>query len=328
MSAENNGAHGFNVHIKDMAGHSITIEKCTPETLISSLIEQFREGASRNNGAGIPKISKIQHIILTNDMGQLNEATLGDNNIRGVTNLFAVYDSIPSCIPSEPIAEHLHRWIEEEKITFDEPINDIIGGFRFHKAIDGINFLEEYNNFHKGANYLFFLTNTTYKTFANPYTFISNRLINRSIIYYSGMPNNTLRLRRPIIPDMEIIIGSDTELFSEIIPVKNNFSVRGIFERLDIRIIQKTQGDLNIEREFQIYVVLKAPFTIYKPDGTVVPAPYENDKTCHVPYDFITMCDENGQPRIPNNSNLAGGRRSKRSKRSQKKRKTRRTRRK
>lgn len=323
MSAENNGGPPFDVYIKDMGGRSITIEKCTPETLVSSLIEQFREGASRNNGSRIPESIKRHKIILINGTDVLNETTLGDNNIRGYTNLSVVYNSNTSCIHSEPIAEHLHRWIEGGDITFNPSLEDGPRHDSLVRYADSGHLLAEYNNWSKNGYYRFFLTNT--QTINNQtYSFVSNRMGNRLINYYSNMKRYHIS-RQPIRIKIYVDRGSGPKFANDQNIIINNSSVEGIFERIDISIIIKH----DYSREFNISVVLKAPFIIYKPDGTISFSSDNPKVSCHIPYDSIVMCNENRQPNIPDKGNLAGGRRtkrSKRSKRSQKKRKTRRTR--
>jgi hypothetical protein len=342
MSAENNKKNGgFQVDLTDMGGTTISIEGCHNDTSVSYLIEQLRKKLSN--------IKKRQGITLMMNASPLEPTDiLGDKGIVDGTNLFITYLSILSCIRPEPIAPHLHRWIEEgnkeQGIEFLPPFESVetitarliadaaAGGPPYderrlfsvadgeHKSNGGSTRLVEYNQWDWDQEYLFFLTNTQSQYFNMPRIFNGSRVMgeNNRISYFSSMRNNKISL----IYFPQGILGRFQR-----IDVPNYSSIRGTLNGIIIKIFQKEHkiGSGDFSRDFHINVELMGPIEICGADGTIIASLDHKDATCWLSYDNILMCNADGKPNILNEGNLAGGRRSKRSKRSQKKRKTRRT---
>jgi len=312
MSALNNEKESvFNVYIKDMGGQTVKV-LCTPDTTVSYLINKFRDNIS--------PFYKRHIILLFNETSpvKLNGTpnpldvmgTLKSNGIKPDTELFAKYNGIKTCINSEPIAQHLHPWIQNEGTTF-------LSKFRVAKNptvrnYDCTDLLTELNNWNKGEEYVFFLTETRsphfktwtsddinmpkskeVKSYDGPIDYISGLSKRNNIsMYYEYYPNGPGRLHQA--------------------PSTNMVSIRGTLDKITINITQSKQSnaDAGYKREFKIYVNLKGPIEIRKANGTIEYSSNDPDAVCNVPYDSIMMCDIQGQLNKPIKS--LGGKRTKR----------------
>jgi hypothetical protein len=328
MSAQNNGAGSFEVHMFDIAGYHITIQS-TAETLVSSLIEQFRQEA-RHNGSRLPETSKRKEIFLVRagniDGTRLEMGTLRSNGIEANIDLAVFYKGEVACIKPELLAQQLHQWIEGRNIEFSKPFEPV-DEHTLHIGRNGLDLFAEYNGWTRGTQYVFFLTNAQLPSLREPMTFTSNTMEeNGDINYISTISQFKLPLMVAYYPN-------GMQQLNNYIKVTDYSSVRGILEDVKITIGQ-TKGNkpssihkYSLEgytREYVINVILRGPIEIRNANGTIKASFNDPNGMGSINYETILMCDDRGQPNIPNKGNLAGGRRSKRTKRSKNKRKTRR----
>ncbi len=323
-SAQNNKASNattFTVEIKDMTGKSVSIEGCHSDTTILDLITQLRQT--------LPKIKQRQEIQLVMQDSSILEPsdTLGNKGINGNTLLDVFYTGEPSCINQDSITNHLHHWIEGQRVEFQPPFNYVPNAMRY--VADGTEIVLEHNKWLKDEKYLFFLTDTQNKQLRDPQLFESNH---GTISYKSGLSDLTRPLSVQYFPNGK---GSPPTKA----PIDNYSSIRGTLEGIKI-VINQHGGVYSSElgkyvegytRSYYIHVILKGPIEICNSKGRIIANSDQPDALCFVPYDNIVICDSDGKLSIPNQNNSQtnysryGGRRTKRSKRSQKKRKTRRT---
>ena len=325
----------FQVYIKDLAGQSFTVEECTPDMPVSDLISQFRDNIS--------PMYKRQIILLFKDDGSSVEldgtstplnvmGTLKSNGIEHDTKLFAIYKFWVSCINPEPIPEpnpelipkpivgHLHHWIENNINKF-KPKFDPKKVSQLGREVDCTDFFKQYNKWDNGKH-SFFLTSAQMPQFNNIDTVETNTHTNEpNLIGYKSDLSGTLAYIK-YSPNQ---LGQLTrELMA------NNIFVRGNLHKVKLIINQKkgTQGR-TLDRGFEIYVILKGPIEICRPNGDIQYSSNNPDAECKIPYDYIEMCSEPAEFYMSNNTQ--GGRRVKRlkrtpsTKRTQKKIKTRHT---
>ena len=333
MSAANNGAGSFEVHLFDPAGHYITTQ-CTADTLVSSLIEQFRQEARRKNGSRPPKNMARQEIFLVRagniDGTRLEMGTLRSNGIEANIDLAVYYKGEAACIKPELLAQQLHQWIEGGNIEFNTPFQPV-NEHTVHTARNGLALLAEYNGWTRGTQYIFFLTNTQLPSLREPTTFTSDTMEENGTINYISLVSQFN------IPLMVAYYPNGMQHLNNNIEVTNYSSIRGTLEDIRIFIDQEKENKPSAnhndphegyKRNYVINIILRGPIEIRNPNGTIKASFDDPNGMGSINYETILMCGDHGQPNIPNRGNLAGGRRSKRTKRSQKKRKTRRTRRK
>jgi hypothetical protein len=331
MSAANNGAGNIEVHMFDIAGYYITTQ-CTAETLVSSLIEQFRQEAHKENGLRYPETSKRQEIFLVRagniDGTRLEMGTLRSNGIEANIDLAVFYKGEIACIKPEPIAQQLHQWIQGGNIEFSTPFEPV-DRHTFHIGRNGLAPLAEYNGWTRGTQYVFFLTNAQLPSFNAPITFTSNTMEENGDINYISIASQFK------LPLTVAYYPNGMQSLNNNIDVTDYSSIRGTLEDVQIDISQKKGNKpsaihkYSLEgytREYIINVILRGPIEIRNADGTIKASFDDPNGMGSIQYETILMCGDHGQPNIPNRGNLAGGRRTKRSKRSQKKRKTRRIR--
>ena len=292
----------FQVTLFDLLGHTITIPS-TPNTLVSTLAEQFREVSP----------IKDKRIILTREEGPLKRGTLGENGIQSTITLLVLYGKNTACIYPEPIAPQLHEWIKEE-LEFVEPLDNAIG-YKTHTA-DCTDLIAEYNEWTIGKEYLFFLTAAPLQ---DPISRPSD-LFKRTIRYVPSIGPDS-RLNITLYPN-----GIPSELH-DTMRLSPFSSVRGTLHQIKLRLTKRRVGDDYVFR-YQFLVFLQGPIEIRDPQGTLLQS-LDAQAVCMMKYDQIVVCDETGQPVLPV---AQGGKRSKRSKtkktkRSKTKRSTHRTRR-
>ena len=303
----------FQVTLFDLPGHTITIPS-TPNTLVSTLAEQFREVSP----------IKDKRIILTREEGPLKRGTLGENGIRNTITLLVLYGENTACIYPEPIAPHLHEWIKETFLEFVEPLDNAIG-YKTHTA-DYTDLIAEYNEWTIGKEYLFFVK-------AAP--------LQDPMSLYSDLFERTIRYVPSIGPDSRLNIT----LYPNGIPSNSHdpmrlspfSSVRGTLHQIKLRLTKRRVGDDYVFR-YQFLVFLQGPIEIRDPQGTLLQS-LDAQTVCMMKYDQIVVCDEMGQPDIPDKTilnavhnevhnevqdNPQGGKRSK-SKKSKKSKKTKRS---
>jgi hypothetical protein len=306
----------FQVTVLDLLGHTITTLS-TPNTLVSTLIEQFREGNPNN--------IKNQKIILTSKEGPLKRGTLRENGILDTITLMVVYSDYGeniACIYPEPIARHLHEWIKETYHEFVKPL-DNDPGYKTHIA-DYTDIIAEYNEWTIGKEYLFFLTAAPLQ---DPISLYSN-LFGTMIHYVPSIGPHT-HLNITLYPNG---IPSDSHDTMRLSPFS---SVRGRLHQIKLRLTKRLVGGEYVFH-YQFLVFLQGPIDIYDDRGTILSS-FDAQTVCMLKYDQIVMCDEMGQPVMPAEMPTAmlaemphaqGGKRSRKSKKSKKsKSKIRRTRR-
>ena len=262
----------FQVTLFDLPGHTITIPS-TPNTLVSTLAEQFREVSP----------IKDKRIILTREEGPLKRGTLGENGILGTITLLVLYGENTACIYPEPIAPHLHEWIKEG-LEFVEPL-DNDPGYKTHTA-DYTDLIAEYNEWTIGKEYLFFLK-------AAP--------LQGPMSLYSDLFERTIRYVPSIGPDSRLNItlypnGIPSELHDtkRLSPFS---SVRGTLHQIKLRLTKRRVGDDYVFR-YEFLVFLQGPIEIRDPQGTLLQS-LDAQTVCMMKYDQIVVCDETGQPVLP-----------------------------
>lgn len=300
----------FQVTLLDLLGHTITTLS-TPNTLISTLIEQFREGNPNN--------IKNQKIILTSKEGPLKRGTLRENGILDTITLMVVYSDYgenTACIYPEPIAPQLHEWIKETFLTFVEPL-DNDPGYKTHTA-DYTDIIAEYNEWTIGKEYLFFLTTAPLQ---DPISFPSD-LFERTIRYVPSIGPHT-HLNITLYPNG---IPSDSHDTMGLAPFS---SVRGTLHQIKLRLTKRLVGEEYVFH-YQFLVFLQGPIDIYDDRGTILSS-FDAQAVCMLKYDQIVVCDEMGQPVMPAAMPTAmpaemphaqGGKRSKKSRKSRKSKKS------
>jgi hypothetical protein len=274
----------FQVTLFDLPGHTITIPS-TPNTLVSTLAEQFREVSP----------IKDKRIILTREEGPLKRGTLGENGIQSTITLLVLYGENTACIYPEPIAPHLHEWIKEG-LEFVEPLENA-PGYKTHTA-DCTDLIAEYNEWTIGKEYLFFLK-------AAP--------LQGPMSLYSDLFDRTIRYVPSIGPDSRLNItlypnGIPSELH-DTMRMSPFSSVRGTLDKIKLRLTKRRVGEEYVFR-YQFLVFLQGPIEIRDPQGTLLQS-LDAQTVCMMKYDQIVVCDETGQPVLPA---IQGGKRSKRSK--------------
>lgn len=284
----------FQVTLLDLPGHTITIP-CTPNTLVSTLIEQFREVSPNKN----------QKIILTSEEGPLKRGTLGENGIRSTITLMVVYSPYgesTACIYPEPIAPQLHEWIKETFLEFVEPL-DNDPGYKTHTA-DYTDLIAEYNEWTIGKEYRFFLKAAPLQA---PMSFPSDLF--GTTIHYVPTIGPDFPLNITLYPNG---IPSESDETMRLAPFS---SVRGTLDKIKLRLTKRREGGDSVFR-YQFLVFLQGPIEIHDVDGTFLRS-LDAQAICVIKYDHIVMCDETGQPALPNVlPNAQGGKRPKQSKRS------------
>ena len=311
----------FQVHIKDLAGQSVTVQ-CTSDTPVSYLISQFRDNIS-------PMYKRHLILLLKDDRSEVElNGTLKSNGIEHDTNLFAIYKFWVSCINPEPIAGHLHHWIENNIRTFKPKFNPKIPPPpTWVKTADCTDFFKQYNKWENGKH-SFFLTAAQMGQFDMITTVesITDNIELISIGYKSELSkplksksNKTSAYVEQTSAYVEYRPNELGQLTRQL--MANDIFVRGNLDRVQITINQKkgTQGR-TFDRGFEIYVILKGPIEICKPNGDIQYSSNNSDAECKIPYDYIEMCSSPAEFYMSNNTQ--GGRRVKRTKRTQKKRKT------
>ena len=329
-------ASTFEVTLHDLPGYHITIANCTPNTRISTLIEQFREEA------GIPSINKRQRITLTRREGELKRETLGENGIQNTITLMVAYHGDISCIDPEPIAPHIYEWIYQQKpILFydpsrqeDVPMTAIPIPRRLKTYHADTDLLAKHNGLIIGQEYLFFLTTAPPKV---QWFFPLYRLEENEIVRYMPSVGPDFPLNVTLYPQG---IPSDSH---ETIGLSPFSSVRGMLHKIKLQMTVKPgkPGEDYDTFNYQFNVFLKGPIEIHDNRGTII-ASVGEEAICMIKYDQIMRCDPMGSPVLPDAvthanaenaaenavaNNAQGGKRSK-SKRSKSKpkRKMRRTR--
>jgi hypothetical protein len=309
----------FNVTIRDLVGHTITILS-TPYTTVFFLINQFREVILNKN--------KNKRIILTSEKGPLKRGTLKKNGIRDTITLMVVYDKNTACIQPEPIADYLHEWIDYEFITFKGPLDDDLGT-KTHLA-DCTDLIAEHNGWIMDQEYLFFVTAAPLQ---DPISFPSEQF--DEMIHYEPLTNRDSPLSITLFPDG---VGEDST--KELMNLTPFSSVKGTLHRITLTLtktITKTiTKTLKINKyvfKYQFDVIIQGPIDIHDDRGMIISS-LDAPTQCKIRYDHIVRCDEMEQPDLPDKTivdiaipdNYQGGKRSIRSKRAKKtkKRKTRR----
>ena len=305
MSALNNKKEsGFNVYIKDLGGQTVKVQ-CTPDTPVSYLIDKFRDNIS--------PFYKKHSILLFNETSPLKSngtpkpldvmGTLKSNGIEHQAELFAKYNGIITCIDHEPIAQHLHPWIEGmTEFKFARPFKVAKGPTE--RIDDCTDLLTTLNNWNKGEEYVFFLTETRsphFKAWSSERSEMGR--YEGSIDYISGLSKRN---------DLPMYYEYYPTRIKHQAPSTNMVSIRGTLDKITINITQSKQSNAAAEynREFEIYVNLKGPIEIRKANGMIEYSSNEPDAVCNVPYDSIMMCNSQGQLNIPKQS--LGGTRTKR----------------
>ena len=267
----------FQVTLRDLLGHTITIPS-TSNTLVSTLIEQFRE-VNPNN-------IKNQKIILTSKEGPLKRGTLGENGIRSTITLmvfYSAYGENTACIYPEPIAPHLHEWIEEG-LEFVEPLENA-PGYKTHTA-DCTDLIAEYNEWTIGKEYLFFLTAAPLQ---DPISRPSD-LFERTIRYVPSIGPDS-RLNITLYPN-----GIPSELH-DTMRLSPFSSVRGTLHQIKLRLTKRRVNN-DYVFNYQFLVFLQGPIDIHDPQGTLLQS-LDAQTVCMMKYDQIVVCDEMGQPALP-----------------------------
>jgi hypothetical protein len=313
----------FEVILRDLLDRRVIIEDCTPNTPVSTLIEQFLPVAPIEN--------KKQRIILTRDGPPLERGTLGENGVRKDTLFLVAYAENMACIHPDPIAPYLHDLIEEEMIEFVEPLEN--APERKTHTADCTELLAGHNGWTEGEEYLFFVTDID---LLEPMSFPSDQF---EMIHYVPFTDRYSPLNIILFPNG---VGEDST--QEPMRLPSFSSVKGTFHAIKLRITKK-----RLEKEYifkyQFHVILQGPIEFRDPYGALLRS-LDAQARCMIRYDQIVRCNKKGRPALPEipeihyeahyevqaaNAGPAanrnqGGRRSRRSK-SKPKRKTRRTKR-
>lgn len=313
----------FEVTIRSMTGLSVTVD-CTPETTISDLIEKFRERLSDRDNKRTIVLSKLD------PPGELN-GTLGDNNITSETTLEVLFtgpemrnyeNDIIKCVNPEPITGKLHDWIENTKIH-GKKILTAVKKAQFKENIDCTDLVTEHNNWRTGEECVFFLTMTRPEHFKEWQSDSSTmKGYTGPIDYQSGIKFKSKELKEISPPMYYQYYNSLGAIRHDHLP-DDMSSIRGTLHNIKINIGNEKQDRIGVEykREFQIYVILNGPITIYNPDGKITYSSNDPQATCRVLYDSIMLCNSQGANSQGKFNTLNINRGGKRAKRTQKKRK-------
>lgn len=264
---------------------------------------------------------------------------LRDKGIIGDTELNVIYKKITSCIRPGPFVEYLHKWIDgtqdaPPKITFVPPFESIAtitartppspipNLSKIHVANGvfestyGVSCLADYNHWIWDQEYLFVLTNTQRNLYNGIRQFPSIVMGQGSNISYSSINDNGSMVL-PYWPNGINYVHGEVRN-PEYIIVGNGSSVRGNLNGIKILITQTEISPTMFKRECRIFVELKGYIKIINKNNGYNISLDNKNAICHVAYDYILMCDNQG--------NLAGGKRrtrrlkrSKRTKRSKNK---------
>lgn len=317
----------FEVTMHSMTGHSVTVDKCTPDTTISHLIKKFRESLSDRDNKRKFVLSKID------PPGELT-GTLGDNDITSDTTLEALFvgaemgsyeKDIIKCVNPESITGKLHNWIETTKIYGKKIFPRAITGSKqiFKENIDCTELVTEHNHWRTGEECVFFLTMTRPDHFKEWQSDSSEmKGYNGPIDYKSGIEFKSKELKKRSPPMYYEYSNSLDAERHELLP-ENMSSIQGTLHKIKIKIGLEKQDRIGVDykREFQIYVILKGPITIYNPNGTVKYSSQDPQATCRVQYDSIMLCNSQGANSQGQFNTLNINQGGRRAKRTQKKRK-------